>query len=232
MSHLPKLNTATYELTLPSTGQKVKYRPFLVREYRSLLTAQQDSDNKTVLATIIELVNNCTNGKLDAAKLPLFDLEYIILQLRSKSVGEVIELLGRCNCSEDAKTPVQINIEHIKMTTVAKGSEMIKIADNVVVKMGFPTAKVLESVDEDNSEFDLISRCIQQIYFGDEIYEASNLPKAELTEFIDSLNQKQFESLIGFINNQPKLSYVLKYKCKVCGRDNEVTLEGLNDFFI
>jgi hypothetical protein len=228
---LPKLESTVYSLTLPSTGKDVKFRPFVVKEYKALLIAAEEKNEKVTVNTVKELIDNCTFHKLKIDELPLFDLEYIMLRLRAKSVGEIIEFYGKCSCDPEAKTPISLNLDDIQVTNAKNKSNIIKISDQLAVKLKYPTSDSVKDLTSSASVFDMVVTCIEQLYFGEDVYNAIETPKEELVEFVGNLSTKQFEMLESFFEDQPKLAHDIDYQCVKCGTTNHLHLEGLADFF-
>ena len=237
---LPKINTPTYELVLPSSGKKVKYRPFLVREEKILIMALESEDLKEISTAIKSVLTECilTRG-IKVEKLATFDIEYLFLNVRAKSVGETVEV--NVTCPDDNTTQVQmsIDIDSIKMQQDPKHNNIIKLDDNLSVQMNYPSLdQFVESnfdVGSTKSEVDqslgVITSCINQVYTEDEAWEASDCTKKELKEFVESMNSKQFKEIETFFTTMPKLSHKIKVTNPETKVKSEVVLEGLASFF-
>ena len=239
---LPKINTPTYELTLPSNRKKIKYRPFLVREEKILVLALESEDQKQITDAIIQIIGDCLITKnIDVTKLPTFDIEYLFLNVRSKSVGETVEV--NVTCPDDGKTKVEtsINIDDIKVVKDKNHKFIVQLDDKYSMKLKYPT---LDQFVENNFDFEMaepkesvsaamsmLSTCIDMIYDQEESWDASESTKEELDEFIDQLNTKQFQEVEQFFKTMPKLSHKLKVKNPQTGVESEVVLEGLVSFF-
>ncbi len=239
---LPKINTPTYELTLPSNRKKIKYRPFLVREEKILVLALESEDQKQITDAIIQIIGDCLITKnIDVTKLPTFDIEYLFLNVRSKSVGETVEV--NVTCPDDGKTKVEtsINIDDIKVVKDKNHKFIVQLDDKYSMKLKYPT---LDQFVENNFDFEMaepkesvsaamsmLSTCIDMIYDEEESWDASESTKEELDEFIDQLNTKQFQEVEQFFKTMPKLSHKLKVKNPQTGVESEVVLEGLVSFF-
>ncbi|MBG27161.1 MAG: baseplate protein [Crocinitomicaceae bacterium] len=239
---LPKINTPTYELTLPSNRKKVKYRPFLVREEKILVLALESEDQKQITDAIIQIIGDCLITKnIDVTKLPTFDIEYLFLNVRSKSVGETVEV--NVTCPDDGKTKVEtsINIDDIKVIKNKDHNLIVKLDDKYSMKLKYPS---LDQFVENNFDFEMaapnesvsaamsmLSSCIDLIYDEEESWDASESTKEELDEFIDQLNTKQFQKVEEFFRTMPKLSHTLKVTNPQTGVESEVVLEGLASFF-
>jgi len=237
---LPKINTPTYELTLPSNNKKVRYRPFLVREEKILVLAMESGDQKQITDAIVEIINDCLLTKnVDVAKLPTFDIEYLFLNVRSKSVGETVEV--NVTCPDDGKTTVEtsINIDDIKVKKDKGHKMIIKLDDKYSMKLKYPSIDqfIENNFDFDNAEtnvsqaLSMLSTCIDMIYDEEESWDASESTKEELGEFIDQLNTKQFKEVEHFFKTMPKLTHTLKVKNPKTDVESEVVLEGLVSFF-
>ena len=239
---LPKINTPTYELTLPSNRKKVRYRPFLVREEKILVLALESEDQKQITDAIIQIIGDCLITKnVDVTKLPTFDIEYLFLNVRSKSVGESVEV--NITCPDDGKTKVEtsINIDDIKVVKSKDHKLIVKLDDKYSMKLKYPS---LDQFIENNFDFEMaepnesvsaamsmLSSCIDMIYDEEESWDASESTKEELDEFIDQLNTKQFQEVEEFFRTMPKLSHKLKVTNPKTGVESEVVLEGLASFF-
>ena len=239
---LPKINTPTYELTLPSNKKKVKYRPFLVREEKILVLALESEDQKQITDAIIQIIGDCLITKnIDVTKLPTFDIECLFLNVRSKSVGETVEV--NVTCPDDGKTKVEtsINIDDIKVIKDKNHKLIVQLDDKYSMKLKYPT---LDQFIENNFDFEMaeakesvsaamsmLSTCIDMIYDDQESWDASESTKEELDEFIDQLNTKQFQEVEQFFKTMPKLSHTLKVRNPQTDVESEVVLEGLASFF-
>jgi len=234
---LPKLTTPTYELEVPSTDEKIKYRPFLVREEKILLMSMESGKNADIINAVKEIVSECTFNKIDLSTLPMFDVEYIFLQIRSKSVGEISKL--RLLSPDDGKTyaDVEINLTEVKVQVEEGHTNKIELDDGMGIIMTYPTIDTfannnIQTVTAANM-LDVVSTCILQIYEkdGEKVYEAKDQTKKEISEFIESLQTKHFQKLQNFFNTMPKLKHTIKIKNPKTKKESEMTLNGLNDFF-
>lgn len=237
---LPKINTPTYELELPSTGKKIKYRPFLVREEKILVIAMESENMKQITDAVIDILNSCilTRGvKID--QLSTFDIEYLFLNVRSKSVGETVEV--NVTCPDDGETQVQmeINVDDIKMVKNKNHKNIIKLDDTLSLKLRYPSMnqfvennfETSESTSEIDRSLDMIITCVDTVFDEEESWSASDCTKKELREFIEQLNSKQFKDIEAFFTTMPKLSHTIKVKNPNTGVESEVVLEGLASFF-
>lgn len=230
---LPKLENPTYTIEVPSLDRRVEFRPFLVKEEKVLMIAQESKDEKKILKTIKDIISACSFNKLDPNECTSSDIEYLFLQLRAKSVGESVEIRVKCaECGEYAN--ITIDLEDIKLSEVAEMSNTIEITDSIGVVLKHVAMADAEKVDKDNSERafnQMLIYSIESIYDADSVYPASESTEKELIEFIDSLSHKHLEKIQTFIQNVPKLTHTVKFKCKECGHENEVVLEGIESFF-
>ena len=234
---LPKLNTPTYELEVPSTDEKIKYRPFLVKEEKILLMALESGKNEDIIRSIKDIVSECTFGKLDLGSLPMFDIEYIFLNIRAKSVGEISKL--RVLAPDDKKTYIEteVNLTEVQVQVGDDHTNKIELTDDMGMIMTYPTIDSfndtgIQNVNASNM-LDVIASCVLQIYEknGEKVYQAKDQTKKELIEFIEQLNTKQFKKLQKFFDTMPRLKHTIKVKNPKTKKTSDVTLSGLNDFF-
>ena len=234
---LPKLNTPTYELEIPSTDEKIQYRPFLVKEEKILMMALETKDNAQIVNAVKDIVNECTFNKINISTMPMFDTEYIFLQIRSKSVGEVSKL--KLLCPDDKKTyaNVELDLNEVKVQVGDDHTNKIELTDDMGIIMTYPSIDSfadsgIQDINATNM-LDVIGTCILQIYEqkGEKVYEAKDQTKKELTEFIEQLNTKQFQDVQKFFDTMPRLKHTIKIKNPKTKKTSEVTLSGLNDFF-
>ena len=236
---LPKVSTPTYELALPSSGKKIKYRPFLVREEKILIMALESEDSKQITNSVIDILNACILTKgIDITKLATFDIEYLFLNVSSKSVGETIDVLITCPDDNTTKVETKIDIDTIKIKKDRKHKDIIKIDDNISIKFKYPS---MDSFIENNFEsneksevrntLDMITSCMDVIFNEEESWNASESTKKELEDFIDQLNTKQFKQIEDFFSTMPKLTHSIKVKNPNTGVESSVILEGLAAFF-
>tara|TARA_R110001592_G_scaffold39772_2_gene130797 strand:+ start:220 stop:933 length:714 start_codon:yes stop_codon:yes gene_type:complete len=234
---LPKLNTPTYELEVPSTDEKIKYRPFLVKEEKILMIAMESKDNAQIVNAVKDIVTSCTFDKLNIATMPMFDVEYIFLNIRAKSVGEVSKL--KVLCPDDKKTYVntEVDLTEVEVHVDDKHTNKIELTDSMGMIMTYPTIDSftetgIQTINAENM-IDVISSCVLQIYEenGEKVYQAKDQTKKELAEFIESMNTSQFRKMQLFFDTMPKLKHTIKVKNPKTKKSNDVTLTGLNDFF-
>ena len=234
---LPKLNTPTYELEVPSTDEKIKYRPFLVKEEKILMIAMESKDNAQIVNAVKDIVTSCTFDKLNIATMPMFDVEYIFLNIRAKSVGEVSKL--KVLCPDDKKTYVntEVDLTEVEVHVDDKHTNKIELTDSMGMIMTYPTIDSftetgIQTINAENM-IDVISSCVLQIYEenGEKVYQAKDQTKKEMAEFIESMNTGQFKKVQSFFDTMPKLKHTIKVKNPKTKKSNDVTLTGLNDFF-
>ena len=237
---LPKLNTVTYRLVLPSNDKEITYRPFTVEEEKILLTAQESTDAKDIMAAMRQIINNCVQTELDVMKLPTFDIEYLFLNIRAKSTGEEIDLIVRHpngtntqgeQC--DHKEEVKINIESVRVTKPKNSNNNFQLDENVGVIMRYPTIESLAIDTSDN--FDgfvrVVANSIETIYDKENTYSAEDATEKELIEFVYSMNQKQIVLIQEFFENMPILKHDINYICTACSCKETVTIQGFQNFF-
>lgn len=237
---LPKINTPTYELTLPSNGKKLKYRPFLVREEKILIMALETEDMKQITDAVLTILNGCIITKgVKIEDLPSFDIEYLFLNVRAKSVGEKVEV--NLTCPDDNKTSVTIDIDldSIKVKKDKNHKKIVKLDDNLSLKLKYPTMDNFinnnfesnEDVTDIKTTLKLITSCIDIIYNEEESWNGSDSTEKELIEFIEQLNTKQFQAIENFFSTMPKLTHSVKITNPKTNVQSTVILEGLAAFF-
>jgi hypothetical protein len=235
---LPTIATPTYELTLPSSKKTIKYRPFLVKEEKILIIAMESQDDKQITNAIKTVISNCILTKgVKVEDLATFDIEYLFLNIRGKSVGETVDVLITCPDDEVTQVPVSINLDEIQVQTNPNHTRDIKLDDNLTMRMRYPSLSQfiknnfnITDVTVDDT-FELISGCIEQVYSEEESWSASDCTKKELFEFVDQLSSKQFKEIETFFETMPKLSHTIKIKNPETKVESEVVLEGLTSFF-
>lgn len=230
---LPKLNVPKYELKLPSTGFSVSYRPYLVKEEKVLMIAMESEDANQMTTAILDIIDTCTFNELNMSSLTMFDIEYIFAKLRSKSVGETSTVNAKCSKCEEG-TKVDIDIDTVSITDIP--DKKIQLSDSVGLLMKFPSmADYMDIQNSDASNIDKIfatvAASIDSIYSGDDMFEAADSTKAELIDFLESLNAEQFKKIQHFLNAMPVAYVHMEFKCEHCGHANETDLKGLMNFF-
>ena len=236
---LPTISTPTYELTLPSSDRKIKYRPFLVKEEKILIVAMESQDTKQIARAVKDVISKCILSKgIKVDRLSTFDIEYLFLNIRGKSVGEHIEVMVTCPDDEKTQVPMSINIDSIKVQKDDDHSIDIKLDDVYTLRMKYPSLtefiknnfSALEEMSVDDT-FDLIASCIDQVYSEEESWASEECTKKELTTFVESLNSNQFKKVEKFFETMPKLSHTVKVTNPNTNVESEIKIEGLQNFF-
>jgi len=234
---LPKLTTPTYELEIPSTDAKIKYRPFLVKEEKILMMAMESKKSSDIVQAVKEIVMECTFNKVNIDELPMFDVEYIFLQIRSKSVGEVSKLKLLCQDDKETYAEVELKLNEVKVQVGDDHTNKIDLDNGMGMIMTYPTINSfsdsgIQDINAGNM-LEVISSCILQIYEedGKKTFDPKDQTKKELTEFIEQMNTKQFKKVQSFFDTMPKLKHTIKLKNPKTKKESEITLTGLNDFF-
>ena len=233
---LPTINTPTYELVVPSTDEKVKYRPFLVKEEKILMMALESKENKQIVNAVKEIVQTCTFDAINLSERPMFDMEYIFLQIRSKSVGEVSQI--RVLAPDDNKTMIDTEVDLSKVEVeVGEGhNPKIDLGNKLEVLMKYPTIDSFANSDVQEinagNMLDVIVSCIAHIKDGEEIFESKDQTKAEMIDFVEQMNTEQFKDIQKFFDTMPKLKHTIKVTNPKTKKEGEVVLSGLNDFFV
>ena len=236
---LPKIATPTYELELPSTGDTIKYRPFLVKEEKLLVIALESEDNKQITNAIKAVLKSCVLTKgIKVEQLPTFDIEFLFLNIRGKAGGEELEVNIICPDDETTQVPVTINLDDIEVQKNDEHTKQIKLDDNLMMELKYPSLeqfiKTNFDFDDKNAmdqSFDLISTCIDKIYSEDEVWAAADCSKKEVKDFLESMNSSQFKQIEQFFETMPKLSHIIKVTNPNTKVESDVTLEGLASFF-
>ena len=231
---LPKLDILTYELTLPSTGEQLKFRPFLVKEQKALMIAQESEDEKLIEKTFAQIIDACTFGEIDAYTMPMFDIEYVFLQLRGKSIGEKVKLNLLCPDDEKTRVDVEIDLKDIGVQMKKEHTNIVQLTDDISIIMKYPCLADMSGFDSEGqiqSIFEMIKRCVHEIHDGDDIHAKIDISEKELDEFIDSMTTEYFEKLSAFFETMPKLQHMVTVKNPKTKKKNEVLIEGLQSFF-
>jgi len=243
---LPKISTPTYELTIPSSGEKVSYRPFLVKEEKTLLMAMESGDNTSLTKAMKDIISSCTDEKVNTKDLAPFDLEYFFLQLRGRSIGDVIEIniprpanFTSCceEANEDDSCSVEVNIDDIAVDTSAIIDPNIELTDDITIKMRFPQVDEIQKFQveggktETSQVFKMVIECIEYISDGEEIFKTKDHSKKEMNDFIESLNTNQFNKIREFFESMPRLTHEITWECNKCHNTTSLTLQGIDSFF-
>ena len=232
---LPVLNNPNYEMELPSTGEKIEYRPFLVKEQKILMMAMESKDTSAQSKAVVDIIKNCTFGKIDdkVEGLPTFDIEYMFLQLRQKSVGETVDITITCPDDETTKVPVTVNLEDINVVKTEGHTNVIMITDKIGMTMKYPTMKQImgydmNKLDSMEGTFGIIQDCLENVFDADQVYD--EMSKKELSEFIEQMTTDQFQKVTSFFTTMPKLKHTVKVTNPNTGVENEIVLEGMQSF--
>ena len=240
---LPKIAVMKHELTLPSSGEKVTFRPFLVKEEKILMMALHGGESKDMIRALKDIINNCVDKDLKVDTLPPFDLEFIFLQLRARSVGDKIPInysIPEELCTDgkkECKFEIEINIDDVKIQKNKKHKNLIELTDSIKLKMKYPDMEAsvamagVEGTEMVDKTFDIIGQSIEYIVDGEEMHKLTDYTKKEADEFLNSLSTQHFKEIQTFFDTMPKLKHEITAKCKVCGKENERVLEGMGDFF-
>jgi len=236
---LPKIATPTYELELPSTGETVRYRPFLVKEEKVLVIALESEDTKQITNAIKAVIKSCVLSKgIKVETLPTFDIEYLFLNIRGKSVGEEIEVNITCPDDNETQVPTTINLDDIEVQKNDEHSNRIKLDANLMMELSYPSLDQFIKNNFDFNDknameqsFELVASCIDKIYSEDEVWAAADCTKKEVKEFLESMNSQQFKDIEKFFETMPKLSHKVKVTNPNTKVESEVVLEGLASFF-
>ena len=236
---LPKIATPTYELELPSTGKTIQYRPFLVKEEKLLVLAMESEDTKQITNAIKAVLKSCILTKgIKVEHLPTFDIEYLFLNIRGKSVGEDLEVNIVCPDDNETQVSVNINLDDIKVQKSEDHTNQIKLDNTIMMEMKYPSLNEfiknnfdLNEKSQMDQSFDLVGSCIDKIYTEDEVWATEDCTKKEINEFLESMNSSQFKEIESFFETMPKLSHTVKFKNPKTKVENEVVLEGLSSFF-
>lgn len=238
---LPKIDTPIYDLTLPLSKKEIRFRPFLVKEQKNLLMAMEADDKESIEKNVKQVLINCTlTDGIDIDRLPVIDVEYYFLNLRARSVGEVIENSYRCDneieekkCGNIMKT--SLNILDVKVENVNEDKTEIQLTDKIFLKLRYPEYSLLKKMakleDASSIAFEMIAQCVEYIFDGEQYYYSNEVSIEEMIEFIENLNQQQFEKIESFFSNMPKLQRKIEIKCSRCGFDHRIDVEGLESFF-
>jgi len=233
---LPTITTPEFKTKLPSTGEDLFFRPFLVKEEKILLMAQEGKDKNEIQKAVINILEECIKTPITVEDLPLFDIEWLFIQLRSKSVSEVVDLKIKHVENKECGylNPVEVNLEELEMTKDPNHNHIVMINDDIGVTMRYPSLKLIGDKNPEGMDpsviFDIICSCIQNVFDKDQVY--NEFTKEEIDKFIGDLDQKQLGKFMDFFKTMPKIEHTIKYKCEKCGQDVEHKLNGLVDFFI
>lgn len=237
--NLPKIDVPIFSVELPSTNQKVTFRPFLVKEQKLFLMNAESTDSQETINVIRQVLKNCVISSIDIDALPVFDLEYLFLNLRARSVSEVVNLKYKCNNTFEDKicgtiNEINVNLLEIKPTVYPEHTNKIQLTDSVGICMKYPTFEMLNEMtgkSEGDVIMETIYNSIDYIYDKESVYNTKDISKKEIEDFIDNIQQKDLEKLRVFFDTMPKIKKELEYKCKKCDYQEKIVLEGIQDFF-
>ena len=229
---LPKLDTPTHSMTLPSTGEEIKYRPFLVKEQKLMLIAQDTKDIKEAYNNLKDIIDACTFSKLDMGNLPIFDIEYIFLKVRSKSIGSKANVSVLCPDDGETKQVIEVDLDEIDVQVDEKHTNKIQISDDITVVMKYPRLEDTTIMKENdaNSMVDMITTCIQEVHHGETVIAEVDMNDLEKREFLESFNMEQFAKLTEFFDTMPKIRHYVKVKNPKTEVESDVLIEGLESF--
>ena len=231
---LPKLDTVTYDLTLPSTGKQLQYRPFLVKEQKALMIAQESGEDAQIEKAFAQIINECVLDDVDPYTMPMFDIEYVFLRIRGKSVGEKVKLSLLCPDDEKTRVEVEVNLEEVDVQISVEHSNTIELSNDISLVMKYPCLKDMTGFDDEGeitNLFEMIKRCVHEVRQGETIYNRVDISDKELDEFIDSMSADNFEQVTNFFDTMPKLIHVVEMKNPKTKKKNEIPIEGLQSFF-
>ncbi len=228
---LPKLNSPTYELEQPSTGEMIKYRPFLVREQKQLMMAQESEDETSIKNAMADVITQCTFEKINPLDIPLFDVELLFLRIRSKSVGENVDLNLLCPDDEKTKVTKTIKLEDVDVIMKEGHTNEIAITDKIKIVMRYPRLDDMLGADEIEDIFKMVYRCVHEIHDGEKVYHKIDMSEKELVDFVDSLTSEQFEKVTDFFDSMPKVQHVVEVTNPKTKKKGEVVIDGVASFF-
>jgi len=234
---LPQLKTATYLTKIPSTGKEVEFRPYTVKEEKVLMIAMESKDQKQTFRALKSVIKDCVQSDINLDKLTLFDFEYMFLQLRAKSVGELVDLKMKCQHDEECRgvTPVEIDLDEITVSEMPE-TNVIHLDDKIGVTFNFPSLSIAEKYQEADMEkvtnvFDMIVDCTESIFDEEEVYDCKNESRENINKFYESLSSTQFSKVSEFFSKMPTVEHTIDYKCVQCKEEQKVELKGLQSFF-
>ena len=228
---LPKLNSPTYELEQPSTGEMIKYRPFLVREQKQLMMAQESEDETSIKNAMADVITQCTFEKINPLDIPLFDVELLFLRIRSKSVGENVDLNLLCPDDEKTKVTKTIKLEDVDVIMKEGHTNEIAITDKIKIVMRYPRLDDMLGADEIEDIFKMVYRCVHEIHDGEKVYHKIDMSEKELVDFVDSLTSEQFDKVTNFFDSMPKVQHVVEVTNPKTKKKGEVVIDGVASFF-
>ena len=231
---LPQLETPTFKMKVDSLGKEFKFRPFLVREQKILVMATESDDNKDMLYAAQQIISNCSFGKVNGEKLPLFEVQKTFLSLRSQSIGNIIELNAVCAHCE-AQNEVFLDIDKVEIIKADEHTNRVELASDLVIEMKYPTVDEvsdLVSANENSDIYHIVANNIETLYYGDEVIDFQGNPPDERMDWVDNLSGEQFDKIKVFFETMPQLYHNLEFKCKQCKEDNILVIDGYENFFV
>ena len=232
---LPKLETPVYTLNMPSTDEEVKYRPFLVKEQKTLMMAQESKVDSEIVDSMNQLIKDCTFGGVNPTTCPMFDAEYIFLKLRAKSVGEKVNITVTCPDDKETTVVVSLNLDDIECNMTEDHTNVVEIADEVKVFFNYPLLSSYKNIDKESdvtSLFNMIASCIKEIHFGEKIFNKVDMSEKDVTEFIESLSTIQFKKISDFFETMPRLRHAVEVTNPNTKVKSEVVIQGLQSFLV
>ena len=230
---LPVIDVQTFDINISSLGKKFKFRPFLVKEEKLLVMAGESDDNTDMVSAVQQIITNCSMGKVDGSKLPIFDLQKVFLEIRGMSVSNIIMLVAKCGeCG--IENDVEFDLEKVKITKNKGHSKQIKLTDTMIIEMDYPKVSEIDILLSDDIEaiYKVTANCIQTIYNDDETIEFQESPLEERLQFIEQFSVKQFALIRQFYESMPQLLHAIDFKCKACKKDNTLVIDGYENFFV
>ena len=229
---LPKLETPVYSLTLPSSGEQIKFRPFLVKEQKLLMLVHQDENKNELFDTLKAIVSGCTFNKLIVESLPMFDIEYLFLKIRAKSVGSKISLNLICPDDEETQVPVDIDIDDIEVQIDEQHTNIIEVNDDIKLVMQYPILEDMKQLTNSTTIelFKIINKCVKELHHGEKIYNGPDMTEKDLNDFFESMSTEQFDKVNEFFETMPRLRHIIKITNPKTNIESEIVLEGLESF--
>jgi len=231
---LPKLETPVYSLTLPSSGEQIKFRPFLVKEQKLLILVNQDENKNELFDTLKAIVSGCTFNKLIVESLPMFDIEYLFLKIRAKSVGSKISLNLICPDDEETQAPVDIDIDDIEVQIDEQHTNIIEVNDDIKLVMQYPILEDMKQLTNSTTIelFKIINKCVKELHHGEKIYNGPDMTEKDLNDFFESMSTEQFDKVNEFFETMPRLRHIIKITNPKTKIESEIVLEGLESFLV
>jgi|TARA_B110000014_G_C20038157_1_gene539405 hypothetical protein len=229
---LPKLETPVYSLTLPSSGEKIKFRPFLVKEQKLLILVNQDENKNELFDTLKSVISGCTFDKLNVESLPMFDIEYLFLKIRAKSVGSKINVTLICPDDEETQAPVDIDIDEVEVQIDEQHTNIIEVNDDIKLVMQYPILEDMKLLKDSSTMelFKIINKCVKELHHGEKIYNGPDMTEKDLNDFFESMSSEQFDKVNEFFETMPRLRHITKITNPKTKIESEIVIEGLESF--